>query len=203
MTFNHSFLPVYYWNVYREIQIDGLVQEKRNSSALAMELCLSSTNPSKYTFFIWLTMNVTVNKIMKSAVWKSKLENMDAFTDLQMSHVYVEYMQKLELFKNQQVRKILWCYLYYGMKVIVCSRLVQQSWGLTHWPLGNFQIDFNDWWLRHLLWNCPDMNVIGLPWWWVSISSGNVLVPSGNKPLPEPMLTQISVAIWHHQATIS
>ena len=31
-------------------QIDGLVQERRNSSALAVELCLSSTNPSEYRF---------------------------------------------------------------------------------------------------------------------------------------------------------
>ena len=29
----------------------------------------------------------------------------------------------------------------------------------------------------------------------VNIGSGNGLVPSGNKPLPEPMLTQIYVAI--------
>ena len=37
------------------------------------------------------------------------------------------------------------------------------------------------------------------PYWWkVNIGSGNGLVPSGNKPLLEPMLTQISVAIWHH-----
>ena len=28
--------------------------------------------------------------------------------------------------------------------------------------------------------------------------SDNGLVPSGNKPLPEPMLTQIYVAIWRH-----
>ena len=35
------------------------------------------------------------------------------------------------------------------------------------------------------------------------IGSGNGLVPSGNKPLPEPMLTQIYVAIWRHQATMS
>ena len=28
--------------------------------------------------------------------------------------------------------------------------------------------------------------------------SGNGLVPSGNKPLPEPMLTQFSGAIWRH-----
>ena len=39
---------------------------------------------------------------------------------------------------------------------------------------------------------------LGLHWWSVNIGSGNGLVPSGNKPLPEPMLTQISVAIWHH-----
>ena len=32
----------------------------------------------------------------------------------------------------------------------------------------------------------------------VYIGSGNGLVPSGNKPLPEPMLTQIYVAIWCH-----
>ena len=28
--------------------------------------------------------------------------------------------------------------------------------------------------------------------------SGNGLVPSGNRPLPEPMLTQIFVTIWRH-----
>ena len=32
----------------------------------------------------------------------------------------------------------------------------------------------------------------------VNIGSGNGLVLSGNKPLPEPMLTQIYVAIWRH-----
>ena len=32
----------------------------------------------------------------------------------------------------------------------------------------------------------------------VNIGSGNGLVPSGNKPLPEPMLTQIYVAKWRH-----
>ena len=33
----------------RSGQIDGLVQERRNSSALAMELRLSCINPSKWT----------------------------------------------------------------------------------------------------------------------------------------------------------
>ena len=32
----------------------------------------------------------------------------------------------------------------------------------------------------------------------VNIGSGNSLVPSGNKPLPKPMLTQIYVVIWGH-----
>ena len=40
------------------------------------------------------------------------------------------------------------------------------------------------------------MYVTGSYWWQVNIGSGNGLVPSGNKPLPEPMLTQIYVAIW-------
>ena len=32
----------------------------------------------------------------------------------------------------------------------------------------------------------------------VNIGSGNGLVPSGNKPLPEPMLTKVPAAIWRH-----
>ena len=39
---------------------------------------------------------------------------------------------------------------------------------------------------------------LGLHWWSVNIGPGNGLVQSGNKPSPEPMLTQISVAIWRH-----
>ena len=37
----------------------------------------------------------------------------------------------------------------------------------------------------------------------INIDSGNSLMPSGNKPLPESMLTQIYVAICRHQATMS
>ena len=35
-------------------------------------------------------------------------------------------------------------------------------------------------------------------WWKVNIGSSTGLVPSGNKPLPEPLLAQINVAIWRH-----
>ena len=42
------------------------------------------------------------------------------------------------------------------------------------------------------------MNATRLYWWQVNIGPGDGLVPSGNKPLPEQMVTQISVAIWCH-----
>ena len=62
----------------------------------------------------------------------------------------------------------------------------------------NFQMDFSHWWFMHFLWNWPNMNVTGLHWWSLNIGSGNGLVPSGNKPLPEPILTHIYVATWRH-----
>ena len=64
--------------------------------------------------------------------------------------------------------------------------------GRYEWKsISYFQADFSNWWLRHLLWNCPQMITTG-PGDLVNIGSGNGLVPSGNRPLPEPMLTQSS-----------
>ena len=37
----------------------------------------------------------------------------------------------------------------------------------------------------------------------INIGSGNGLVPSGTKPFPQSMMTQIYVIIWCHQATMS
>ena len=54
--------------------------------------------------------------------------------------------------------------------------------GKFEWKfIHSFQTDFSYWWLRHLLWKCPNMNVTGLHWWSVNIGSGNGLVPSGNQ----------------------
>ena len=53
------------------------------------------------------------------------------------------------------------------------------------------------------MWNFSQMNAREQLWWQVNIDSGNGLVPSGNKPLPDPMLTQIYVTIWCHQATMN
>ena len=47
------------------------------------------------------------------------------------------------------------------------------------------------------------MNATGPYWWKGNIGAGNGLVPSGNKPLPEPVLTKISNAIWRHYAPMS
>ena len=43
------------------------------------------------------------------------------------------------------------------------------------------------------------MNATETCWWKDKIGSGNGLVPSGNKPLCEPMLAQFYGAIWHQE----
>ena len=58
----------------------------------------------------------------------------------------------------------------------------------------NFQSNFSNRWPRYFLWNCPQIIFTGPHWWWVKIDSGNGLVPSGNKPLPELMLTRYYIA---------
>ena len=60
--------------------------------------------------------------------------------------------------------------------------------GIFEW--NNFQATFGN---GLILWNCPQVIVTGTCWWYKSVSfgSGNGLVPSGNKPLHEPMLTQL------------
>ena len=47
--------------------------------------------------------------------------------------------------------------------------------------------------MRNLLWICSQIDATGPYWWSVNLGSGNGLVPLDNKPLPEPMLTQIYV----------
>ena len=71
---------------------------------------------------------------------------------------------------------------------------------------GRFQFNFrkvifkqilvNGGW--RILQNCLEINATRTYWWQVNIGSGNGLVPLGNKPSPEPMLTQIYIANWHH-----
>ena len=47
------------------------------------------------------------------------------------------------------------------------------------------------------MWNCCQIDITGSTWWLINIDSGNGLVPSGNKPLPETILTHNCVTSWH------
>ena len=67
--------------------------------------------------------------------------------------------------------------------------------GLTHWSPGVLISMEIDWYLQIFWCACPQINVMGPHWWQVNIGSGNGLVPSCDKPLPEPLLTPLYVAI--------
>ena len=56
----------------------------------------------------------------------------------------------------------------------------------------NVQTYFTNRYLEDFMWNYPQVNAEETHWWHVNTGSDNGLVPTGNKPLPEPMLTQIS-----------
>ena len=62
---------------------------------------------------------------------------------------------------------------------------------------GGIQTHFSDKYLKYFLWNSYQVNTTP-HWSLVNNGSGNGLVPSSNKPLHEPMFTQISGAIWRH-----
>ena len=64
--------------------------------------------------------------------------------------------------------------------------------------IGKLQTHFTAKYLKYFLWNCYQVYATTPRWSLVNIGSGNGLVPSGNKPLPELMLTQIYVTKWHH-----
>ena len=57
---------------------------------------------------------------------------------------------------------------------------------------GRCGSDFKSW---HL-WKCHQVYATEQLWWYANIGLGNGLLPSGNKPLPELMLTQMYIPIW-------
>ena len=80
---------------------------------------------------------------------------------------------------------------------------------LTHWPLGDvavslfskFQIHIKLRYLEDFLWNCPQVDATRPHRWLVNIGSGHGLVLSGNKPLPEQILTHHLVSLGHNELT--
>ena len=67
--------------------------------------------------------------------------------------------------------------------------LVLNLFNLTAVSNSEFQTYSNNKYLEYFLWNCYQVNATTSHGSLVNIGSGNGLVPSGNKPLPEPMLT--------------
>ena len=57
--------------------------------------------------------------------------------------------------------------------------------------------------ITYLFWDIGQSQGLVFPRSWSTLVQILVNIGSGNKPSSEPMLTQISVAIWHHQATMS
>ena len=95
-----------------------------------------------------------------------------------------------------------WCLTFY--QYVPCLMLLNSlvPGDLFNFQISNFQANFG-----LLMAEVCLAKLLSVDSHWtslikVSVGSGNGLVPSGNKPLPEPMLTQIYVTIWHHSATI-
>ena len=85
------------------------------------------------------------------------------------------------------VRSCLWCFKLIG------------PWGIwLQSQISKFQTHFKDKHLKYFMLNCYQLNAATPHWSLINIGSGNGLVPSGNKPLPDPILTLIPVAIWRH-----
>ena len=69
------------------------------------------------------------------------------------------------------------------------------AWCICTLKFNNFQTHIVDKFMGHFLLNCPQVNATWPHWWSVDTALVNGLVSLGNKPLPEPMLTQIYVAL--------
>ena len=81
-------------------------------------------------------------------------------------------------------------------------KTIKRNQQVTHWPLQSWIMVVNfklisriD--IKHLLWNCCKNDATRPHWWLVNIVSGNGLVPSGNKPLPGPILTPARSVLPH------
>ena len=92
-----------------------------------------------------------------------------------------------------------------------CMKLMHHFHGreidnLTHWTQGVGTVILNWYYSNsyqgYMSWTFPMKFLCGgcwiIRWWLVEFGAGNGLLPSGNKPLPEPILAQIYVTIWHH-----
>ena len=75
------------------------------------------------------------------------------------------------------------------------NSLSPMRYGCDYQCVIEFQTQLGDWYLEYSNIHHWGMNATWSCWWQDNIGSGNGLVLSGNKPLPDPMFTKIS---WRH-----
>ena len=107
---------------------------------------------------------------------------------------WTKYMNSTCVFQDKhECPQIALPFYWYVSQCQEVAKLIGPWKVLTTFYVSNFQVNFSDWWLRCMVRNCPQVIGTWPCWRYVNIGSGNGLVPSGNKPLPEPMLTQTFV----------
>ena len=120
---------------------------------------------------------------------------------------YAEWNPQESLIHVEVSGSLKWCIKNYGMKVIALCMWHQCIWVFN--PMLAFSCFVFMFWfvtlytkidiLQQLVTqtqiNIQWLNAIRPYWWLINTCSGNGLVPSGNKPSPVSMLTQIYVPI--------
>ena len=77
-----------------------------------------------------------------------------------------------------------------NMSALAQYFLLIRPWGVwLQSEISKLQTHYNEKFLKYFLWNFYQIYATTPHWSLVNIDSGNGFVPSGNKPLPEPMLT--------------
>ena len=151
--------------------LDGLVQERHNPSALTVKLRLSCNNPSIYNSIF----KFPIHGLNESPLFLSSKGNFKLITRHRVTYWSSDRADK------RWVRPVKFlCIIMFDISKI------RPKWILSPGRAQKFS-------------RCPDnyfRSFITMAWLNSTKPPGNGLVLSGNKPLPDPMLTQFLVALW-------
>ena len=158
--------------------IDGLVQERCNSSALAMECRLSCIKPSIWYICTWKLLKKLIRTQWGHMAW-SRLVQLMACCLTAPSH----YLNPWWLI----IKGVLWYSPESNFEISTCKLN-------PYHVLGNYIFKITTMSPRHQHVNQPTLTNCGLVTPYgdkicINIDSGNGLVPDVIKPLPAPMLT--------------
>ena len=106
--------------------------------------------------------------------------------------------------KSTLVKVMAWCRQATSHYLSQCWPRSLSPYGVTRGP-NELKMQFSNlfYWFEIFWWLYPQTNTTGRYWWQVNIGLSYGLVQLGNKPLSQPMLTQIYVIIYCHWATMS